>query len=106
MADTLSYIEMLQAAIQKAYNREAKHVYSVPVREVFQGKMVWDEEVEVFDLIKHPLAKKAYAWGHAIRDTGNEVRVVTILGMPPVDSPRKAVQVSIVADAKASKAQK
>jgi hypothetical protein len=100
MADTLSYIEMLQAAIEKAYNREAKHVESVPVREVFQGKTIWDGAVEVFDLVKHPVAKRAYAWGHAVRDTGNEVRVVTILGMSPVDSPRKAVQVSIVADAK------
>jgi hypothetical protein len=100
MADTLGYIEMLQAAIPKAYNREAKHVESVPVREVFQDKTVWDGTVAVFDLIKHPLAKRAYAWGHAMRDTGGEVRVVTILGMSPVDSPRKAVQVSILAQRK------
>ncbi len=32
--------------------------------------------------------------------TGNEVRVVTILGISPVDSPRRAVRVSIVADLK------
>ena len=98
MADTLSYIETLQAAIQKAYGREAKHVDSVPVREMFQGKIVWDGVVEVFDLSQHSLAKRAYAWGHAVLDTGNEVRVVTILGMSPVDSPSKAVQVSLLND--------
>lgn len=38
--------------------------------------------------------------GKVILDTGNEVRIVTVFGLPPVDSPSKAVQVSIVADAK------
>ena len=100
MAETLDYIQMLQDAIRKGYECEPRHVASVPVHEAFQGKTVWKGAVEVFDLIGHPKAKRAYAWGHAMRDTGNEVRVVTILGMSPVDSPRKAVQVSIVADSK------
>jgi hypothetical protein len=100
MAETADYIQTLQAAIRKAYDREAGHAGSVPVREVFQGKTVWDSVVEVFDLIKHPLARRAYAWGHAMRDTGNETRVVTILGMSPVDSPRKAVQMSILSGIK------
>jgi len=100
MADTANYFKTLQAAIQKAYGREAKHVESVPIQETFQGKVVWQGVVEVFDLVEHSLAKRAYAWGLALRDTGNEVRIVTILGMSPVDSPRKAVQVSILADAK------
>ena len=45
-----------------------------------------------------------YAWGHAAKDTGNEVWLVTVLEVPPVDSPRAAVQVSIVADLKSAKA--
>jgi hypothetical protein len=35
-----------------------------------------------------------------IHDMGAEVRIVTILGVPPVDSPRKAVQLPIVAESK------
>jgi hypothetical protein len=100
MAETLDYIQMLQEAIRRGYECEPRHVESVPIHEVFRGKTVWDGTVEVFDLAGHAEAKRAYAWGHAMRDTGNEVRIVTILGVPPVDSPRKAVQVSIVADAK------
>ena len=72
----------------------------MPVWEAFQGKTVWDGNVEIFELTGHASAKLAYAWGHAMRDTGNEVRIVTMLGVPPVVSPRKAVQVFIEADAK------
>jgi hypothetical protein len=100
MAETLDYIQMLQEAIRKAFGCKSIHGVSVPVEEVFQGKTVWKGRVEVFQLIGHPQAKRVYAWGHAEKDTGNEVRVVTILGVPPVDSARKAVQVSIVADAR------
>ena len=44
--------------------------------------------------------KQAYAWGHAMHDIGREVGIVTVRGIPTVDSLRRAVQVSIVADAK------
>jgi hypothetical protein len=101
----VNYIQSLQDAIRKAYGCESEHIESDFVREIFQRKTIWVGTVEVFDLIGHLTAKRAYAWGHATRDTGKEVRIVTVLGVPPVDSARKAVQVSIVADAKASKAQ-
>jgi hypothetical protein len=100
MAETLDYIQALQEAIRKAYGCDCKYASSVPVHEVFQGKTVWDGVVVAFDLVDHPSAKIAYAWGHAAHDTGNEVRIITVLGVPPVDSPRKAVQISIVADAR------
>jgi hypothetical protein len=100
MRETLNYIEMLQAAIEKAFGCKAEHNRTVHIEEGFQGAVVWVGDVEEFLLTGHPTARHAYAWGHAMRDTGNEVRVVTVLGVPPVDSPRKAVQVSIVADAK------
>jgi hypothetical protein len=103
MAETLDYIQTLQEAIRKGHGCQAKHAASVPVHEVFQGKTIWKGTVEVFDLIGHPDAKLAYAWGHAEKDTGNEVRIVTILGVPPVDSARKAVQMSIIAYAKQTK---
>jgi hypothetical protein len=92
---------MLQEAMRKGHGCEPKHTASVPVEEVFQGKKrSW---IEVFDLIGHPKAKQGYAWGHAARDTGNEVRMVTVIGLPPVDSPCKAVQVSILSDMEKAK---
>jgi hypothetical protein len=104
MAETVDYIQMLQEAVSKASGCDAEHVDSVPVKEVFRGKTIWEGIVEVFDLIKHPKARRAYAWGHAAKDTGMEVRVVTVLELPPVESPRSAVQVSIMADVKAANA--
>jgi hypothetical protein len=35
-----------------------------PVHETFQGQTVWAGEVEVFDLVGHPKAKRCYAWAH------------------------------------------
>lgn len=98
----MDYIEALQDAIRKAYGCNSKHIERVPIVEMFQGQTVWDGTVDVFELLGHASAKLAYAWGHAAHDTGKEVHIVTVLGVPPVDSPRKAVQVSIVTDAKRS----
>jgi hypothetical protein len=103
MPETLGYIESLQESLRKAHGCESKHAASVPVEEVFQGKTIWKGTVEVFDSIGHPKAKTAYAWGHAAKDTGNEVRFVTVLGLPPVDSPRKAVQAVILSEIKQQK---
>jgi hypothetical protein len=106
MPDAADYIQTLQQAIRKGFGCEAQHIESVPVVETHWGKMVWEGTVEVFALTGHPNAQRAYAWGHAMRDTGNEVRLVTLLGVPPIDSPRKAVQVLIASDAKCGKPKK
>jgi hypothetical protein len=96
----LDYIQTLREAIRKAYGCDSKRVESVPVEETFRGKTVWKGIVDVFKLIGHATAKLRYAWGHAEKETGNEVRIVTVLGVPPVNSLRKAVQVPIVAESK------
>jgi hypothetical protein len=46
----VSYIQELQDVIRRLHGAEAKHVESVPIKEEFQGKTVWDGIVEVFDL--------------------------------------------------------
>jgi hypothetical protein len=73
---------------------------SVPVREVFQGKTIWNGEVEVFDLTGHPKAKRAYGWSHPEGDDNKGERFVTVLEIPPVSSAETAVKVSIVSDLK------
>lgn len=67
------------------------------------GQVVWDGEVQVFELIGHPTAKRAYAWSHAT--TGTKRRFVAVLGLPPVDSAVMAVRTSILAEFKASRNQ-
>jgi len=82
--------------IRRLHGVESKHVESVPIKEVFKGKTVWDGVVEVFELIGHPKAPKVYAWAH---DTGNPKQPrkhVTVLHIPPVVSPVLAVRAAIV----------
>jgi hypothetical protein len=76
---------------------ESRHVRSVPVREVFNGLVAWEGVVEVFDLIGHPKAKRCYGWSF---EDGRQTRSVTVLELPPVDSPETAVKVAIAAKAR------
>jgi hypothetical protein len=106
MPKSADYIQTLKSAIRDAHGCEAKHLHSVDIEESFEGRVTWHGKVEVFELDGHPTAKRCYAWGHALRDTGHEVRIVTVLGVSPIDSARKAVQASILSDIKAGRARK
>lgn len=57
-------VEPQKIAIRTLHGCDSSHVESVRVIEVFRGETVWDGQVEVFDLIDHPTAKRAYAWAH------------------------------------------
>ncbi|MGA2678323.1 MAG: hypothetical protein ABSF37_03360 [Sedimentisphaerales bacterium] len=94
----MNYIEALQDAIFKAHGCKAQHLRSIPVNEQFKGKPVWQGIVEVFELTNHPKAKICYAWGHHAGDKDDKSRYVTVLEIPPVDSPLAAVRASIVSD--------
>ena len=85
-------ITELKDAIRATHGRESLHVESIPVKEVFEDQTAWEGTVEVFDLVGHPEAKRAYAWRH--RD-GDENKTVVVLQIPPVDSPQSAVKVAI-----------
>lgn len=91
-------IKTLQEAIKETRRCDSRHVESVPVVEQFEGQIAWQGTVEVFDLIGHPQANRAYAWSY--RD-GDTVKSVTILEIPPVDSPQSAVKVAFASKARA-----
>jgi hypothetical protein len=91
-------IQLLQKAIRETRRCNSRHVASVPVVEQFEGQTAWQGLVEVFDLIGHPQAKRAYAWSY--RD-GDKIKSITILEIPPVDSPQSAVKVAIASKARA-----
>ena len=100
MANKQDYLDRLKLAISHLHNCGATWRESVPVHEVFQGKTIWQGEVEVFDLNGHPKAKRAYGWSHPENADGTGERFVAVLEIPPVDSPQTAVKVSIVSDIK------
>jgi hypothetical protein len=91
-----SYIEELKDVIHRLHGVKATHVKSVPVKEAFEGRTVWDGTVEVFNLKGHPKAKKAYAWAHDTDDPLHPKQQVTVLHIPPVTSPELAVRAVIV----------
>ena len=92
----MTYIEELQNVIHKLHGVHSTHVQSVPVKEKFQGKTIWDGIVEVFELHGHPKATHAYAWSHETDDPKNPKRSVTVLKIPPAVSPETAVRVAIM----------
>ena|SRR5947207_15488413 len=98
----MTYIEELKDVIRKLHGVESAHVTSVPVKEVFGGKTVWDGVVEVFSLHGHPKANTAYAWSHATDDPDSPKRHVTVLHVPPAVSPETAVRAFIVQEFRAN----
>jgi hypothetical protein len=92
--NTSIQIRELQDVIKRLHGVESQHVESVPVKEVFQGRTVWDGIVEVFELYGHPKAPRVYAWLHAT--DGLKKRHVTVLHVAPITSAVQAVRAAIV----------
>jgi len=67
------------------------------VTEVYKGEIAGDGIVEVFDLIVHPKAKRAYAWSYR---EGKQDKTTVVLGIHPVDSPHGAVLIAIASKAR------
>ena len=41
----IEYLEELKKTVQQRYDRQAEHMQSVPVKEIVEGKIVWEGEV-------------------------------------------------------------
>lgn len=94
---TMNDISLIQEAIKETLGCDSRHVEFVKVKEKFMGLIAWDGFVEVFDLIDHPKAKRAYGWSYR---EGDRDKAKIVLELPPVNSPQSAVKVAIVARAR------
>jgi len=92
----VSYLKELQDVIRRLHGVESEHVESVPVKETFQGRTVWEGIVEVFDLKGHPTAFRAYAWSHDTDDPERPRRHVAVLHLHPIKSAQDDVKAAIV----------
>jgi hypothetical protein len=90
------YQQELASVIHLLHGGHATHRESVPVKEIWEGKTIWDGTVEVFDLSGHPQANTAYAWAHDTDDPNNPKRRVAVLHVPPVVSPITAVRAALL----------
>ncbi len=82
-------IAAIQQLIRKVHGCESLHVQSVPVTEKIAGGPMWAGDVEVFELLGHPKARRCYAMRQ------NSGPYITVLKLPPVDSPQKAAHVAL-----------
>jgi hypothetical protein len=97
--------DQLKEAVEHMHRGTAMFVQSVPLSENFDGKVVWQGVVHVFDLSNNPKATRAYAWSSAI-DGSTKRRFFAVLHIPPIDSPVTAVRTAIVAEHRAIQGEK
>jgi hypothetical protein len=90
-------VDELREAVEHLHGVPARFLEAVEVDERFNGEVVWQGAVKVFELTGHPSgATRAYAW--SFRTEGTRRKFKAVLGVPPVDGPAMAVRASILAD--------
>jgi len=94
----MTEIERLKKAILDLHSLDSTHVASVPINETFEGKPVWQGVVEIFAVLNHPIARRAYAWSY--KNDEGKARYVAILGIPPVKTALDAVRAYVLAEIK------
>src|ERR1700722_16010702 len=90
-------VDQIKQAVEGMHGGMAQLTQSVPVRETFKGKTVWEGVVHVFDLTGHPTATRAYAWSSPIEGSTKR-RFVAVLHTERINSPLEAVRAAIVAE--------
>jgi hypothetical protein len=85
----------LKRAIESQHGGTATWIESVEACERFQGKTVWQGEVQVFALTGHPSALRCYAWSSPIEGSAKR-RFFAVLHQAPNLTPLDAVRAAIV----------
>ncbi|OGT66202.1 MAG: hypothetical protein A2993_02465 [Gammaproteobacteria bacterium RIFCSPLOWO2_01_FULL_47_190] len=89
----------LRQTVERLHNCKAHFAENIEVKEIFQGETVWEGVVHTFNIEGHPDTDICYAWSSPIEGSDKR-KFYAVLKIPPVDSPLKAVQASIVSDYK------
>lgn len=89
-------LDALRETIRDLHGCESRWAGSRPVTETLPGGTTWSGEVQVFTLIDHPAATRAYAWAHPTDEGG--VRYMAVLHEGPVNSAQAAVRAAIAAE--------
>ena len=91
-------VDQLKQAVEGQHGGKASLVDVLPVKELFEGKVVWGEgTVHVFDLEGHSRATRAYAWSSPVEGS-NKRRFYAVLHLGGIRSPLDAVRAAIVAE--------
>jgi len=84
------YRETVQNAIENRAKCPAVYQGTQPIKFSMDGKVLWNGKVEVFQLKDHPQAKQAFGWG--FENDKKKWEYITVLGVPPLDTPLAAVK--------------
>lgn len=94
----MEYIPELRATIRRLHRCEASHTRTEIVKQIINGRVLWEGKVEVFALLGHDDALRCYAWGDL--DANGRWQVTTVLAVPPVISAESAVLAAVAAKMK------
>ena len=92
----------LRRAVESQHGGTAVLVTKLPVKEVYEGQIVWEGTVHIFDLDGHPKATRAYAWSSPVEGSTKR-RFYAVLHLGGIRSPLDAVRAAIVAEQRALK---
>ena len=87
----------LRAAVERTHGGRACFREVAPVSEAFNGHLVWEGIVYVFELEGHPSATRAYAWYSPVEGSDKR-RFYAVLHLGGIRSPLDAVRAAIVAE--------
>jgi hypothetical protein len=90
------YLHNLRDAVSALHGCDCSHSGTSLVVEFFDGRKVFEGNVETFTLSEHPRASEAFAW--AFEDKG-EPRYLAVLKIPPINDPSDAVRAAILSGA-------
>jgi hypothetical protein len=89
--------DQLKDAVEHMHSGRATLAQTVPVRETFESRPVWEGVVHVFDLVGHPTSTRAYAWSSPIAGSTKR-RFFAALHSAWLNSPLEAVRAAIVVE--------
>jgi hypothetical protein len=92
----------LRRAVESQHGGTATLVTKLPVKEVVEGKTVWEGVVHIFDLERNSKATRAYAGSSPIEDSEKR-RFFAVLHLGGIQSPLDAVRAAIVAGHRTTK---
>lgn len=90
------YIRNLRDAVAALHGCDCSHSGTSRVVEFFDGRKVFDGNVETFALSGHPKASESFAWAF---HNGTEPQYVAVLKISPINDPSDAVRAAIASGA-------
>lgn len=83
----------LKKAVEGRYGGSAEFIRTVPVKEEYQGRVLWEGVVHVFHLIDNVKATRAYAWSSPVDGSTH-----TVLHIGGIRSPQDAARTAMISE--------